>query len=135
MERTTRFELAILGLGSQYSTAEPRPHDTTTHYRQASPIRQGYKWCLRTKSNRRHEDFQSSALPTELPRQKRSGLGLQQHIPHRSPKRPLPKAKPKGLKDLASYYSLFAFWANCDQRSRHTSQLFNSENIIFRGLW
>ena len=26
-------------------------------------------WCLRTESNRRHEDFQSSALPTELPRQ------------------------------------------------------------------
>ena len=29
MERTTRFELAILGLGSQYSTAEPRPQDIT----------------------------------------------------------------------------------------------------------
>ncbi len=24
------------------------------------------KWWLRTESNRRHEDFQSSALPTEL---------------------------------------------------------------------
>ena len=39
------------------------------HYRQASKIRQVYEWCLRTESNRRHEDFQSSALPTELPRQ------------------------------------------------------------------
>src|SRR5207247_7525195 len=24
-------------------------------------------WCLGTESNRRHKDFQSSALPTELP--------------------------------------------------------------------
>lgn len=28
-------------------------------------------WCPRAESNRRHEDFQSSALPTELP-----GLGF-----------------------------------------------------------
>ena len=26
-------------------------------------------WCLGAESNHRHEDFQSSALPTELPRQ------------------------------------------------------------------
>ena len=26
------------------------------------------KWCLRAESNRRHRDFQSLALPTELPR-------------------------------------------------------------------
>jgi hypothetical protein len=26
------------------------------------------KWCLGTDSNRRHADFQSAALPTELPR-------------------------------------------------------------------
>ncbi len=26
------------------------------------------RWCRRAESNRRHEDFQSSALPTELPR-------------------------------------------------------------------
>ena len=25
------------------------------------------KWCPRAESNHRHEDFQSSALPTELP--------------------------------------------------------------------
>ena len=29
-----------------------------------------FKWCPGTESNRRHEDFQSSALPTELPGQK-----------------------------------------------------------------
>ena len=26
------------------------------------------KWCLRSESNQRHTDFQSVALPTELPR-------------------------------------------------------------------
>ena len=26
------------------------------------------RWCLRSESNQRHEDFQSSALPTELQR-------------------------------------------------------------------
>ena len=31
------------------------------------------KWCLRSESNQRHEDFQSSALPTELQRQKENG--------------------------------------------------------------
>ena len=29
-----------------------------------------FRWCPGTESNRRHEDFQSSALPTELPGQK-----------------------------------------------------------------
>ena len=36
------------------------------------------KWCLRAESNCRHKDFQSFALPTELPRQEqvavRTGL-------------------------------------------------------------
>ena len=27
------------------------------------------KWCLGAESNHRHVDFQSTALPTELPRQ------------------------------------------------------------------
>ena len=54
MERKTRFELATLALARRCSTAELLPHT----------------WCLRTESNCRHEDFQSSALPTELPRHK-----------------------------------------------------------------
>ena len=29
------------------------------------------RWCLGVESNRRHMDFQSTALPTELPRRKR----------------------------------------------------------------
>ena len=30
-----------------------------------------FEWCPGTESNRRHEDFQSSALPTELPGRKK----------------------------------------------------------------
>ena len=52
LERKTRFELATLALARRCSTAELLP----------------LKWCLRAESNCRHEDFQSSALPTELPR-------------------------------------------------------------------
>ena len=33
-------------------------------------------WCRGAESNHRHEDFQSSALPTELPRQKPKILWL-----------------------------------------------------------
>src|SRR5690606_41466159 len=32
------------------------------------------KWCPGTESNRRHGDFQSPALPTELPGQQRAAL-------------------------------------------------------------
>ena len=37
-------------------------------------VSDGYarKWCLRPESNWRHADFQSAALPTELPRQRRN---------------------------------------------------------------
>ena len=31
-------------------------------------IPKDYEWCRETELNRRHEDFQSSALPTELSR-------------------------------------------------------------------
>ena len=34
-------------------------------------------WCLRSESNQRHEDFQSSALPTELQRQMATRKGLE----------------------------------------------------------
>ena len=32
------------------------------------PLSHSRVWCLRSESNQRHEDFQSSALPTELQR-------------------------------------------------------------------
>ena len=35
------------------------------------------KWCLRPESNWRHADFQSAALPTELPRQMATKKGLE----------------------------------------------------------
>ena len=34
-------------------------------------------WCLRAESNRRHRDFQSLALPTELPRQVADHTGFE----------------------------------------------------------
>ena len=52
LERETRFELATPALARRCSTAELFPRT----------------WCLRTESNCRHMDFQSIALPTELPR-------------------------------------------------------------------
>jgi hypothetical protein len=35
------------------------------------------KWCLRPESNWRHADFQSAALPTELPRHMATKKGLE----------------------------------------------------------
>src|SRR5438093_8658578 len=37
------------------------------------PNRAGGWWCPGTELNRRHEDFQSSALPTELPGHRQAG--------------------------------------------------------------
>ncbi|MDI3537297.1 MAG: hypothetical protein PWP30_1779 [Eubacteriaceae bacterium] len=50
MERKTGFEPATLALARRCSTTEPLPQ----------------RWCPEAESNHRHEDFQSSALPTEL---------------------------------------------------------------------
>ena len=36
-----------------------------------------HRWCLRPGSNRRHADFQSAALPTELPRHMATKKGLE----------------------------------------------------------
>ena len=35
------------------------------------------KWCLRSELNQRHADFQSAALPTELPRHMATKKGLE----------------------------------------------------------
>ena len=50
LEREKGFEPSTLALARRCSTPEPHPHI----------------WWSETESNRRHEDFQSSALPTEL---------------------------------------------------------------------
>ena len=53
MERKTGFEPATLALARRCSTTELLP----------------LGWCRRPELNWRHADFQSAALPTELPRQ------------------------------------------------------------------
>ena len=53
MERKTGFEPAALSLARRCSTTEPLPH----------------LWCRGPESNWGHADFQSAALPPELPRQ------------------------------------------------------------------
>ena len=56
LERKTGFEPATLALARRCSTAELLP----------------LGWCRRPESNWRHADFQSAALPTELPRRTRA---------------------------------------------------------------
>ncbi len=51
LERKTGFEPATFALARRCSTTEPLP-----------------QWCRRAELNCRHVDFQSTALPTELPR-------------------------------------------------------------------
>ena len=41
------------------------------------------KWWLGTESNRRHEDFQSSALPTELPSHLANNILIYERVPRR----------------------------------------------------
>ena len=53
LERNTRLELAT---------------STLARLRSTRWAKSAYVWCLRSESNQRHEDFQSSALPTELQR-------------------------------------------------------------------
>jgi hypothetical protein len=59
---------AINGGGGRIRTAEPKGADLQSaafsHF--ATPPYGDKKWWLRTESNRRHKDFQSFALPTEL---------------------------------------------------------------------
>ena len=70
-----------LGAGARSSDDETRHHDAPATRRLrgcarrrdrerggSDRLRGGGKWCLGTDLNRRHADFQSAALPTELPR-------------------------------------------------------------------
>ena len=54
----------MYGAGNEIRTRDPRLGKAVL-YRWAIPA---CTWCLRTESNCRHTDFQSVALPTELPR-------------------------------------------------------------------
>ena len=81
MERKTGFEPAALSLARRCSTAEPLPHHSPIadrksliahRYNQGATISdQRYaigEECRGAESNCGHRDFQSRALPTELPR-------------------------------------------------------------------
>ena len=70
MERITRLELATSTLARWRSTRWAKSAVYIEH--KACPI-----WCLRSESNQRHEDFQSSALPTELQRHMATEKGLE----------------------------------------------------------
>ncbi len=48
-------------------TRAPQQQQLSIRHKKTSVIGGFFRWCSGTGSNRRHEDFQSSALPTELP--------------------------------------------------------------------
>ena len=48
------------------------PQRNDTNFAPQQIFRFSKKWCLGADSNHRHADFQSAALPTELPRPNRS---------------------------------------------------------------
>ena len=58
--------------GKRDSNSRPSPWQGD-----ALPLSYSRIWCLRAESNRRHEDFQSSALPTELPRHLATPMGFE----------------------------------------------------------
>ena len=73
IKHETRFELATLALARRCSTTEPLMQkrvmgiEPTYPAWKAGVLPLNYtRICSETESNRRHEDFQSSALPTEL---------------------------------------------------------------------
>ena len=68
----------------------------------ALPLGYGATWWLGTESNRRHEDFQSSALPTELPSHRTLTLRIilpidPAHFPISRYKPPLPATFRNGI--------------------------------------
>ena len=95
VEAPTRFELVIkvlqtsalpLGYGANEikrkkwsglrgSNSLPPPWQGGALPDELNPL----SWCLRSESNQRHEDFQSSALPTELQRQNGDPDGARTH--------------------------------------------------------
>ena len=54
--------------GLRGSNPPPRPWQGRALPNELNPHSGQCRWCLRSESNQRHEDFQSSALPTELQR-------------------------------------------------------------------
>ncbi len=69
------FSSCPLWSGLRGSNPPPRPWQGRALPNELNPQTEikSRKWCLRSESNQRHEDFQSSALPTELQRQTSQG--------------------------------------------------------------
>ena len=66
--KSIKIWLYINGCGSKTRTYDLRVMSPTS-YQLLHPAILYLKWWLGTESNRRHKDFQSFALPTELPSQ------------------------------------------------------------------
>ena len=60
----------LLWSGLRGSNPPPRPWQGRALPNELNPRSDRSRWCLRSELNQRHEDFQSSALPTELQRQR-----------------------------------------------------------------
>ena len=86
MEATPRFELGNQSFADSCLTtwlwrhiikngADDEARTRYLHLGKVALYQMSYirKWCLRSESSQRHEDFQSSALPTELQRQVENG--------------------------------------------------------------
>ncbi len=72
-----RYLVAFLWSGLRGSNPPPRPWQGRALPNELNPHTAFYncgRWCLGSELNQRHKDFQSSALPTELPRQNRPVL-------------------------------------------------------------
>ena len=67
--------------GLRGSNPPPRPWQGRALPNELNPHSGQCRWCLRSESNQRHEDFQSSALPTELQRQIKGGVLYQNWRP------------------------------------------------------
>ena len=61
----------LIWSGLRGSNPPPRPWQGRALPNELNPRLIKGKWCLRSESNQRHEDFQSSALPTELQRHRK----------------------------------------------------------------
>ena len=69
IEKSKSFDLLFSWSGLRGSNPPPPPWQGGALPNELNPR----IWCLRSESNQRHEDFQSSALPTELQRRFENG--------------------------------------------------------------
>ena len=113
-----------VGAGNEIRTRDPRLGKAVL-YRWAIPA---CTWCLRTESNCRHTDFQSVALPTELPRHEwrpRSDLNWRS-----SPwQGDMLTATPRGRVSTLVDYSYILTWGNLLMQVLFSNFLMNFSKI------